>query len=78
MEFPLEVLEAAHLYSYASVGEHYEYGGLLLRRDLHRLFVANGLHPYALYQQLHGSKLKVGVNANQREWLADHWAQHRM
>lgn len=89
-ESPLEVLEAAHLYSYASVGEHHE--GLLLRRDLHRLFdsgkiavhpislvldVADELHPFSLYQQLNGNKLKVRVNANQRKWLADHWAQHR-
>lgn len=36
---PLSALEAAHLYSYAREGEHYERGGLLLRRDLHRLFV---------------------------------------
>nr|WP_231707905.1 HNH endonuclease [Arthrobacter caoxuetaonis] len=89
---PLEVLEAAHLYSYASVGEHHEHGGLLLRRDLHRLFdrgklavhprslvidIAVELHSYPLYQQLHGTKLQVSVNASQREWLGEHWKQHR-
>ena len=36
---PTDVLEAAHLYSYATVGEHHDEGGLLLRRDLHRLGV---------------------------------------
>ena len=92
-ECPLEVLEAAHLYSYASVGEHHEHGGLLLRRDLHRLFdcgkvavhpsalvldVAEELHSYSLYQQLHGSKLQVRISASQREWLGAHWKQHRM
>ncbi|WP_407080019.1 HNH endonuclease [Arthrobacter jinronghuae] len=91
-ECPLEVLEAAHLYSYGAVGEHHEYGGLLLRRDLHRLFdcgkvavnpaslvldIADELHSYVLYQQLHGSKLRVGISASQRGWLEDHWKQHR-
>ena len=35
---PPQVLEAAHLYSYANVGVHRTDGGLLLRRDLHSLF----------------------------------------
>lgn len=35
---PLEVLDAAHLYSYAVNPEHRERGGLLLRKDVHRLF----------------------------------------
>ena len=35
---PEEVLEAAHLYSYARIGEHKESGGILLRRDIHSLF----------------------------------------
>jgi hypothetical protein len=38
-EQPCEVLEAAHLYSYATAGHHDVLkGGLLLRRDLHALF----------------------------------------
>jgi hypothetical protein len=38
-EQPSEVLEAAHLYSYATTGHHdVLQGGLLLRRDLHALF----------------------------------------
>jgi ribosomal protein S27AE len=35
---PAEALEAGHLYSYAEIGRHDIEGGLLLRRDLHRLF----------------------------------------
>lgn len=35
---PSQVLDAAHLYSYAALGKHHSCGGLLLRRDLHRLF----------------------------------------
>lgn len=35
---PAAALEAAHLYSYAAVGQHHDDGGLLLRRDVHRLF----------------------------------------
>ncbi|MEV7331417.1 HNH endonuclease signature motif containing protein [Micromonospora sp. NPDC093244] len=34
---PAAVLEAAHLYSYAAVGQHHDDGGLLLRRGVHRL-----------------------------------------
>src|SRR5690606_41932078 len=35
---PARVLEAGHLYSYAQLGTHFEHGGLMLRRDVHRLF----------------------------------------
>lgn len=35
---PEAALEAAHLYSYATEARHWRDGGLLLRRDLHRLF----------------------------------------
>lgn len=37
---PLEVLDAAHLYSYAAQPVHRERAGLLLRSDVHRLFDA--------------------------------------
>ena len=37
---PMEVLDAAHLYSYAETPVHRESGGLLLRKDVHRLFDA--------------------------------------
>jgi hypothetical protein len=35
---PPPALEACHLYSYSIRGEHHPHGGLLLRRDVHRLF----------------------------------------
>jgi len=33
-----EVLQAAHLYSYAELGRHFDHGGLLMRADIHLLF----------------------------------------
>jgi predicted restriction endonuclease len=88
---PAEALEACHLYSYAEVGRHDIEGGLLLRRDLHRLFdqgllaitadgtidVGDSLQPYDLYFTLHGQQLKVGTTVRQREWLALHWDEWR-
>ncbi|OBF92393.1 hypothetical protein A5790_14530 [Mycobacterium sp. 852002-51152_SCH6134967] len=88
---PAEALEACHLYSYAEIGRHDIEGGLLLRRDLHRLFdqgllavtgdgtvdVAEPLKPYALYYEMHGEPLHVATTARQREWLALHWAEWR-
>ena len=38
---PPQVLEAAHLYSFAKKSEHHADGGLLLRRDFHSLFDSN-------------------------------------
>jgi predicted RNA-binding Zn-ribbon protein involved in translation (DUF1610 family) len=91
-ESPASALEAAHLYSYAQVGEHREHGGLLLRRDLHRLFdlghlsieptrltvdVGPEIRGYAEYGRLHGLTLAVSINLNARAWVAQHWAQHR-
>jgi predicted nucleic-acid-binding Zn-ribbon protein len=38
---PPQVLEAAHINSFAQTGEHHLNGGLLLRRDFHALFDAN-------------------------------------
>jgi predicted restriction endonuclease len=88
---PTEALEACHLYSYAEIGRHDIDGGLLLRRDLHRLFdqgllavaadrtidVADALKPYELYAALHGQHLNVTTTARQRDWLARHWAEWR-
>lgn len=85
-------LEAAHLYSYARAGEHREHGGLLMRRDLHRLFdlgfiavnprtlkisVSASLTEYAAYRDLDGRALTVRLRGRQREWLREHWAEHR-
>lgn len=89
---PAQVLEAAHLYSYAANAEHHHDGGLLLRRDLHRLFDLGmiAVHPdtltldveadlagYAQYGDLHGQTLKVPISAQHRKWLVKHWATHR-
>jgi ribosomal protein L37AE/L43A len=89
---PAQVLEAAHLYSYAANAEHHPDGGLLLRRDLHRLFdlgliavrpdtltldVSADLAGFAQYEGLHGQALKVPVSPQHRKWLAKHWSTHR-
>ncbi|MFF2020881.1 HNH endonuclease [Streptomyces sp. NPDC058171] len=89
---PATVLEAAHLYSYARKSVHHASGGLLLRRDVHRLFdlgeiaidphtltldVAVATRAYPVYDQLHGRPLTVPVDAGHRKWLAEHWDMHR-
>jgi len=71
---PPQVLEAAHLYSYAEVGQHYSDAGLLLRRDCHTLFdaklvtidpksykieIAPYLEQYATYRGLKDKSLQV-------------------
>ena len=89
---PAVVLEAAHLYSYARIAKHHEDGGLLLRRDVHRLFdrgdlaihpesllidADRDLHRFSAYAVLHGSSVKVDVDRGHRRWLEQHWVQHR-
>ncbi|WP_240617528.1 HNH endonuclease signature motif containing protein [Nocardioides speluncae] len=89
---PPRVLEAGHLYSYAELGEHHEHGGLLLRRDIHRLFddgwlavdpgtlrvdVSDSLEAYPQYATLHDQTLRTCLRDPQVEWLAHHWAEHR-
>jgi ribosomal protein L37AE/L43A len=89
---PLVTLEAAHLYSYAEYAVHHNHGGLLLRRDVHRLFdrgdlaiepdhltidVDAELAPFATYSRLQGQEVKVDINTDQRSWLEKHWMQHR-
>lgn len=89
---PLPTLEAAHLYSYADHGVHHNHGGLLLRRDVHRLFdrgdlvidpnrltidIDTELAPFEAYARLHGKRIMVDVNSEQQSWLAQHWQQHR-
>lgn len=89
---PPHVLEAAHLYSYSAHGEHHLHGGLLLRRDLHRLLdlgylavhpqtgiidVAPTIRTYAEYGRLHGTRLQTPITDRHRRWLADHWRTHR-
>ena len=88
----LRGLDAAHLYSYANLGEHYKNGGLMLRKDLHKLFdfglitvepqtmtikLAYSLQKIPQYQELKGSILKVSVNEQIRKWLKMHWDEHQ-
>ncbi|MFB6831393.1 HNH endonuclease [Streptomyces hydrogenans] len=89
---PACVLEAAHLYSYADSGEHHDFGGLLLRRDIHRLFdlghlaidpstglldADSSLDAYLDYARLHGQKPAYELQEGHRAWLAEHWHNHR-
>lgn len=89
---PGEALEAAHLYSYAATGKHHRDGGLLLRRDLHRLFdlgliavnpesfrmsVHQDLSQYADFYRLDGHPLAIEIGPGQARWLATHWEMHR-
>ena len=91
-EAPERVLEAGHLYSYAELGVHHEHGGLLLRRDVHRLFddgwlavdpetlkvdVSVNLESFPQYTSLHDRHLRMRLRDPQVEWLARHWAEHR-
>lgn len=89
---PEGALEAAHLYSYAEVGVHHEHGGLLLRRDIHRLFdlgqilidpdtaaieVQSGVAGFPTYLGLNGKQVQVDLSAPQRTWLRAHRELHR-
>lgn len=89
---PARALEAGHLYSYAALGVHHEHGGLLLRRDVHRLFddgwlavdpdrlridVSDQLASYPQYTALHNRQLATRLKDAQIEWLASHWEEHR-
>lgn len=89
---PDRALEAGHLYSYAKLGEHHAHGGLLLRRDVHRLFddgeiavdpetlrldLSPDLTCYRQYEWLSGRRLRCQVDESQVDWLAKHWAEHR-
>ncbi|WP_323182806.1 HNH endonuclease [Aldersonia sp. NBC_00410] len=88
---PTDALEACHLYSYAKVGEHKDQGGVLLRRDIHRLFdigliavdgagvvdVAAELLDYPTYRDLHGTRVHIDLSEKQRAWLRGHWTEWR-
>lgn len=89
---PEQALEAAHLYSYAANGKHHDGGGLLLRRDLHRLFdlglmavnpqtrrldMSPELASFADYVRLQDQHLQIQITPKHHEWLAKHWAMHR-
>lgn len=85
---PEQSLEAAHLYSYAGLERHEEGGGLLLRRDMHRLFdlglilinpktlkinIADTLRGFDTYADLNGKSLHVEIGNGERKWLKLHW-----
>jgi hypothetical protein len=84
-------LDAAHLYSYADLGEHHYNGGLLLRKDLHKLFdlglivvepstmtirLSASLQKVPQYKGLDGTGLKVAINGQTKKWLKLHWDEH--
>ncbi|MFF7332723.1 HNH endonuclease [Streptomyces sp. NPDC008150] len=88
---PPAVLDAAHLYGYAEAEEHFEYGGLLLRTDLHRLFdrgqitvhpdsglieIAESLRSHPLYGPLHGQAPHAELRPEHKAWLAVHWHEN--
>jgi hypothetical protein len=90
---PARVLEAGHLYSYAQLGTHFKHGGLMLRRDIHRLFddgllavqpstlridVAPGLATYPQYARLHDEPLRLRLREEHVDWLGKHWDEHRV
>lgn len=88
-EQPPQVLEAAHIRSFATSGTHDREGGLLLRRDLHTLFddhlltihpkkltvvVAPDLGRYSSYSSLQGRKLALPEHlAPRAEYLEEHF-----
>lgn len=89
---PRDALDAAHLYSYAADGRHQEEGGLLMRRDIHRLFDVGhiAVHPekctvdvtdlvrgYPLYGPMHGTEFKLSLRGPRLKWIKDHWNMHR-
>ncbi len=88
---PKAALEACHLYSYATVGQHDPHGGILLRRDLHRLFdegliavsesgtidVRDDVRKYPIYDSLHGCSFGITPTRQQQEWLQLHWIEFR-
>jgi hypothetical protein len=88
---PPQVLEAAHLYSFAKRPEHRRDGGLILRRDYHALFdaklvavnpetlkiaIAPRLFDYPTYRMLDGSALQIEQEQRPSlDLLADHYEQ---
>ena len=85
-------LEAAHLYSYSEIGVHHDDGGLLLRRDIHRLFdtgliainpetlrvdISPELHAIEAYKSLSNTPILVELNKGQKKWISIHWKEHR-
>ena len=91
-ETPLQALEAAHLYSFADIEKHFDCGGILLRRDLHRLFdlgliavnptslmidLSPEIKRFAQYNSLHNKLLSIKLSKKEVDWLKIHWNEHR-
>lgn len=90
-EQPPQVLEAAHINSFAQTGQHHLDGGLLLRRDFHALFdaklvtvnpqswkveIAPRLQSFETYRVLDGSDLQIPRKARpSSELLKIHYEQ---
>ncbi|MFE5718380.1 HNH endonuclease [Streptomyces erythrochromogenes] len=89
---PAAALQAAHLYSFAEESEHHDWGGLLLRNDVHSLFdrgqiavdpdtglidVDEELLGYPAYAELHGKIPRARLRPEHEVWLAAHWRTHR-
>lgn len=89
---PDVALDAAHLYSYAELGEHHVDGGLLLRSDIHALLdsgllavnpvtlrvdVAPSIRVFDTYGRFHGQGLTISVDAAVGQWLTHHWNLYR-
>lgn len=90
-EQPPQVLEAAHLYSYAKRAEHHHSGGLLLRRDHHALFdaklltinpsswqveIAPTLHRFDTYRAVDGNELQVPIALRpDRSLVSEHYRE---
>lgn len=89
---PAAALQAAHLYSYADESEHHDWGGLLMRNDVHSLFdrgqivvnpnsglieIDDELHGYSLYAGLHGRIPAARLRPEHEVWLSAHWRSHR-
>ena len=89
---PPEVLQAAHLYSYAELAKHEDHGGLLMRADIHLLFdrgligisggrkpiiwVSPDLEPHSTFWQLSGQPAQVRLGHDERRWLGLHQQEH--
>jgi hypothetical protein len=89
---PEKALEAAHLYSYSNIEKHLVGGGLLLRRDMHRLFdfgliavnprslkidLSSELKKFPQYRSLQGERPSVKLSKKETKWLEVHWNAHR-
>lgn len=88
---PEAVLEACRLVMYPMSGKPVDQGGLLMRRDIHKLFdkgllvvddagvvdIAEDIRAYPAYAALHGQRVDIELNSKRSEWLRLHRKQWR-